>query len=373
MVDNAIRDDAAHSRKRVTAAFPKRVFVEGDELYDAMLETIRGARHSVNLETYILSDDPVGRRFVHALAERAEAGVRVRLLIDAFGTLGEFPRRTARELTQAGVAVRRFHRWQWRDPLRYNRRDHRKLMVVDAGAAFLGGYNLHAESSRRHYGEGRWRDAHVQLGGALAREAEAQFDTFWYRRWQRHQALALPTADAIVSNHNAYARRRLRYLFSDIIDGARRRLWLTTPYFVPDRRTQKQLVAAVKRGVDVRVVGPRKTDFRLARWASHAAYATLLNGGVRIFEYLPRLLHAKTLVADGEWAVLGSSNLDYRSFRHNYEINLISADPALCARLEQEYLDDLDASQEILAGGWAKRYWFERLAEGVGWLARRWL
>lgn len=364
---------AGRRRPGVTAAFAKRLYTEGDDLYRDMLADIGRARRDVSLETYIFSDDSVGRRFARALAERAEAGLRVRLLVDAFGSLGALSRGLERELLRSGVRVRRFHRWQWRDPLRYNRRDHRKLLVVDSRIGYVGGFNIHAESSRRAVGDSRWRDTHVRFEGALGRDAAEQFDLFWYRRWRRHQALRLPATDVLASNHNAYARRRLRYFIDDILETARQRVWLTTPYFVPDHAMQRRLLAAARRGVDVRILVPGKNDVRLVRWASHAAYARLLGGGVRLFEYRPRILHAKSVVADGEWAMVGTSNLDYRSFRDNYEINLISADPALCARLEAAFHDDLTSSDEIHPRRWQERHRLEHLAEAVGWLARRWL
>ncbi|HKJ94895.1 MAG TPA: phospholipase D-like domain-containing protein [Gammaproteobacteria bacterium] len=373
MNNGALTRTGTPPRAEVRAVFPKLVFVEGDDLYRDMLTRIGRAGSSISLETYIFHDDALGRRFVRALMERAEQGVQVRLLVDALGSMGIFSRRTEREMRRTGVEVRRFHRWQWRDPLRYNRRDHRKLLVVDGRVAYVGGFNIHAESSRLVSGTARWRDTHVRFEGALAREAQDQFDIFWHRRWKEHRALGLPANDVLISNHNAYARRRLRYFIDDLMETPAGRLWVSTPYFVPDRRMQQRLVDAAQRGADVRLLVPNKNDIRLARWAARAAYATLLQGGVRIFEYLPRMLHAKTIVADGEWVMVGTSNLDYRSFRHNYEINLVSTDPALCRQLENEFEGDLEESLEIRAGGWRDRPWIERLAEGIGWVARRWL
>lgn len=361
------------ARNRVTAAFPKRVYTEGDELYRSMLSTIQSARRSISLETYTYADDAVGRRFSRALAERAESGVRVRLLVDAFGSLGCFSRRAEKELRTAGAQVRRFHRWQWHDPLRYNRRDHRKLLVVDRHHAFLGGFNIHEQSSRVHSGPQCWRDTHVHFEGALAREAETLFDLFWYRRWRHPHLLRLPATDVLASNHNVYTRQRLHYLVDDILGSAQTRLWVTSPYFVPDLPMQRRLAQAAQRGVDVRMLVPRKSDVPLARWASCAAYAKLLHEGVRIFEYLPRMLHAKIVVADGEWCMVGTSNLDYRSSHHNYELDLISADPALCRELEEHFQHDLHSSAEVHDSGWAKRPPFQRLAEAIGWLVRRWL
>lgn len=363
----------AGTRDRVTAVFPKHVYTEGDELYRFMLSTIRSACRSISLETYTYADDAVGRRFSRALAERAESGVKVRLLVDAFGSLGCFPRRAEKELRAAGVQVRRFHRWQWRYPLRYNRRNHRKLLVVDRHYAFLGGFNIHEQSSCVHSGSERWRDTHVYFEGALAREAEALFDLFWYRQWRRHHALRLPATDVLASNHNSDTRQRLRYFVDDILEGVQTRLWVSTPYLVPDQGMQRRLIRAAQRGVDVRMLVPRQSDIRLARWASGAAYAKLLHEGVRIFEYLPRMLHAKIVVADREWCMVGTSNLDWRSAHHKYELNLISADPALCRELAEHFRQDLLCSAEVRQSGLAKRPVFQRLAETLGWLTRRWL
>ncbi|MDN5849317.1 MAG: phospholipase D-like domain-containing protein [Nitrococcus sp.] len=360
-------------RDRVTAVFPKHVYTEGDELYRAMLSTIQSARRSISLETYTYADDAVGRRFSRALVERAESGVRVRLLVDAFGSLGCFTRHAEKELRAAGAQVRRFHRWQWHDPLRYNKRDHRKLLVIDRHYAFLGGFNIHEQNSRVHSGPERWRDTHVHFEGALAREAEALFDMFWYRRLRHPHTLRLPATDVLASNHNIHTRQRLRYFVDDILENARNRLWVSTPYFVPDQHMQKRLTRAAQRGVDVRMLVPRKSDVQLARWASRAVYAKLLHEGVRIFEYLPRMLHAKIVVADGEWCMVGTSNLDYRSSHHNYEINLISADPALCRELEGHFRRELHNSAEVHHSGWAIRSPFQRFPETIGWLMRRWL
>ncbi len=355
----------------VRAAFRKQLFVEGDDLYQDMIGSIATARRSISLETYTFRDDAVGRRFMQALAERADHGLRIRLLVDAVGSLGSFSHATEKLLTRAGVRVRRFHRWQWRMPLRYNRRDHRKLLVVDGRVAYLGGFNIDARNSRRVSGDACWRDTHLRLGGALARDAQASFDIFWQCRWDRHQPVPMPAHDMLVSNHNPYARRRLRVFIEDMMANARRRLWLTSPYFVPDHGMQQRLAGAARAGLDVRVLVPAKSDVPLARWASNAAYATLLAAGVQVHEYLPRMLHAKTLVVDRDWSMVGTSNFDYRSFRHNYELNLLSADPALCDQLEEHFLMDLACSQPIRYTRWQQRPGWRRVGEGIGWSARR--
>lgn len=349
------------------------IFVEGDELYDAMHESITAARSSILLENYILAWDEVGQPLLEAMAARAREGLDVRVHVDAFGSLFEFPRWAELQLVEQGVKVRRFHRWQWRDPWRYNRRNHRKLMIVDGSTAYLGGFNIHRESSRRYYGESRWRDTHVRVFDGLAAQAARLFEHFWSGRRAKDAPPPVQGRHVLLSNHDAAGRRRMRKVMDDMIHGAADRLWLSNPYFVPSRRIQNGLTAAARRGVDVRVLVPGKNDVRLARWASHAAYAKLLAGGVRIFEYLPRVLHTKTALADDHWSMIGTSNLDYRSFFLNYEVNLFSSEPSLCRALRDQFLADLAESEEILPDKWSRRHWLHYPLEGVGWLARRWL
>jgi len=350
-----------------------QLYTEGDTLFEAMLEAIANAQKQVWMETYIFADDEVGRRFAQALSERASAGVQVRLLVDALGSLFQFYRSLGPELERSGVQVRHFHRWQWREPLRYNRRDHRKLLVVDGKKAFLGGFNIHRQSSQRYYGAARWRDTHAAFQGDLARQAAELFDAFWRgdRRWlpkDNEQA-----NNVLVPNQSRACRRRLACIYADFLGSAKQQVCLTTPYFVPDHRTQKALLAAVKRGVEVRLLVPRTSDVRLARWAANAVYARLLDAGVKIFEYLPRMLHAKVAIADGKWATLGTANLDYRSLFQNYELNLVSRDPDLCHRLQMQFEADLTEASAVCATRWRQRRWVPRLAELLGWSVRRWL
>lgn len=349
------------------------LFTEGDVLYDAMLASIAAARQSVRLESYIFADDEMGRRFAEALVERARRGIDVRLHLDAAGSLFRSSGRLERHLRDHGVNVRWFHRWNWRRPWRYNCRNHRKLLVVDAREAYLGGFNIHRENSRKVYGEGRWRDTHLGLKGTLAAQLADLFDAFWNGRW-RWGAPQIPVANSVLaSNHSRRCRRQLRCLYGEFFKGARRSLYLSTPYFVPDRRIQRNIMNAARRGLDVRLLVPRKNDMRLVRWATQAAYANLLRAGVRIYEYLPRMLHAKTAVADRTFAIVGTANLDYRSFFVNYELNLFSRDAELSSRLEDQFMKDLDEGEEISPGRWANRGWSGHFSETIGWIARRWL
>lgn len=349
------------------------LFIDGDDLYDSMAEAIAGARWEVRLESYIFADDEVGRWFGHLLAKRARAGVRVRVHLDAAGSLFWFSSRLGASLSDQGVRLRWFHRWDPRHPLRYNRRNHRKLLVVDDEEAFVGGFNIHRENSRRFEGTERWRDTHVRIREpSLVSQAIRHFDAFWDGERPAPEPITPGASAALISNHSRACRHRLHCVYADAIAGARRTVYLTTPYFVPDPRTHEHLLSAARSGVDVRILVPQR-DVRIAMWASRATYASLLRGGVRVFEYEGRPLHAKTAAIDDTWATVGTANLDYRSFFLNYELNLIARDGALCRALRDQFLTDLDSAAEVTRESWAARPAIQRVSETFGWLVRRWL
>ena len=347
------------------------LFVEGDTLYAAMLASIRNARVAIRMESYIFAGDEVGQSFAEALTERAQAGVEVRLHLDAAGAHGGLSQSLLRMLRERGVRVKWYHRWSWRHPMRYNRRNHRKLLVVDNRIAYVGGFNIHRASSRHLYGETRWRDSHVAISGALVLDAGKLFDAFW--GGHRYAMPANGGLSALAVNDTRECRHHIRCLYSEAIAAARQRIHLTTPYFVPDLFMQQQLMQAARRGVDVRLLVPSRSDVPLTRWAAHAFYAALIGAGVSIDEYLPRMLHAKTMTIDGTWAVLGTSNFDYRSFLLNHELVFTTSEARFCELLEHYFHADLRESTPVTAKGWATRSWPQRLLEAIGWSVRRWL
>lgn len=369
----ATRTKTRKPRRRPVQSERIRVYTEGDRLYAAMLAAIRSARHSVELESYIFADDEVGRRFIEVLSARARAGVMVRVTLDAVGSLFWGSRAVEKALSRGGVHVHWFHRWSWRAPLRYNRRNHRKLLVVDGKKGFFGGFNIHRQNSRAAYGETRWRDTHLEVQGPLAMDLQTLFDALWRRRQRRSPVTLAAGGNQLITNYSRRGRQFLHMLFTSKFATARQSIHLTTPYFVPDYRTRRGLMRAAQRGVDVRLLVPHKNNERVAQWAAHAAYANLLAAGVHIHEYLPRMLHAKTLVVDGEWCSVGTANLDYRSFFLNYELNLASEDPVLVGTLERQFRQDLTESALVRSRRWAKRSWLLRPLELIGWAGRHWL
>lgn len=348
------------------------IFTEGDELFDAMLADFASARYRVWLESYIFADDGVGQQFVEVLTHCRARGVDVRVRVDALGSRFSLSGGAARKLRDSGVRFEWCHPWQWRRPWLFHRRNHRKLAVVDDRAAYLGGFNITELYSRRISGNARWRDTHLRLSGSSVVGAIQAFEAFGKGDLAWHSG-GNGSQFEWVTNHGRKCRHRLRCLLKDRITAARKRIWLTTPYFVPDAGTQRDLCEAAISGVDVRLLVPGKNDVPFVQWAARAAYSKLLASGVRIFEYQPRVLHAKTLIVDDDWSTVGTANFDYRSFFINYELNLIVNSHSLNADLAGIFEEDLKVSVEVKPRPWSRRPLSARVAEAIGWSARHWL
>jgi len=245
------------------------VYTEGDDLFDSMLADIASAQHRVWLESYIFEHDGVGRQFVRALVACAERGVDVRVSVDAVGSFFSLTVAVIKRLRSSGVRFRWCHPWQWRRPWAYHRRNHRKLLIVDECAAYVGGFNISRLSSRRQFGVARWRDTHIRLSGPVVSEAASAHLAFMSGDMVWHGDETRGTH--FLTNHARGCRFRLRCVLHERFDAARERIWLTTPYFVPDQTTQHRLCAAAGRGVDVRVLVPGKSDVPIVQWASRAA------------------------------------------------------------------------------------------------------
>ena len=331
----------------VSGRIKAELITEGDDLYDAMLDTMAHASEQIWLESYIFANDELGLRFVDILCQQAIAGLDVRIHVDSAGCFFWGFQALEPELRAAGVQVKWFHPWTWRDPLRYNRRNHRKLLVVDGVEAFFGGFNIHRENSLKHYGEQRWRDTHCRVTGGLAQESGALFEALWMgeRNW-----VPWPPGSPsciLITNHSVRRRHGLSRAILRAFARARKSIYVTTPYFIPGELLQRRMVAAARAGVDVRLLVPGRGDVGPVRWASRIAFRPLLKAGVRIFYYGPRLLHAKTIVVDREWLTVGTANMDYRSFLLNYELNLVGLDPELGAALDAHFMGDLESSSEL--------------------------
>lgn len=351
-----------------------RVYFRGADAFAAMLEDLRGAAAEILLETYILRDDETGRRFQEALVSAARRGVRVRVLADAFGSM-HLGSRFWGGFGEAGIEARLFHRLGV--PVRrFFFRDHRKILVVDRRVAYTGGMNIGDEyGSALIPGDRVFRDTHARVEGPAAAEMAAVFREGWRGAkggdFSLEPVVCAETAGArvmVLDSRPGRGAHELSAALAAIVGGSRRRLWMTEAYFAPRRRVGGILGRAVARGVDVRLLLPGRTDVRTVRHAGHGFFPELLRRGVRIFEYQAAVLHAKTIVADGRVSVVGSSNIDFRSFERNAECNLAIFDAPVAEQMERQFLADLDQSVEILPSEWRRRSWLHRAADS---LARR--
>jgi len=365
--------DISSSSPKSTDNNKLTLFIEGDELYQSMLNDIANAQHTIQLESYIFAYDEIGVQFINALITRAKEGIIVQINLDAAGSMFVRQGHKFFKLRKNGIQLHWFHRWSWRKPFKYNRRNHRKLLIIDKQIVFIGGFNIHRESSQQFFGEQRWRDTHIRITGVLASLATDLFEHFWHgdHRWLPP---SITDADSqLIPNNTRHCRYQLRCMLEAMFSSSKKSIFLTTPYFVPDRYTQRLLQTAAQQGIDVRILVPRKNDVKLARWAAHAAYDGLLSSGVKIYEYLPRMLHSKTIIVDGDYATIGTANLDYRSFFLNYELNIFTHNHQTCNKLQEQFYTDLTFSEEIYQKKWKNRFWAGRILEFIGWLARRWL
>jgi cardiolipin synthase len=348
---------------------------DGPATYRAMVAAIEAAQDHIHMETYILDDDEVGQRFAQALIERRHQGVQVRLICDSAGTFAT-PRAFFDRLVEAGVEVVEFNPLS---PLRagpdwtLNRRDHRKLLVVDGRVAFLGGINISSVYSGGSFSrrppprpEGilEWRDTDLQLRGPVVAELQKLFLAAWAGQngpavtatdaFPAPQAVGGQVVRAIGSSpDDAYSLIYATLLSA--IDSAETSVHLTNAYFVPDPQLLAALEAAAARGVDVTLILPGRTDSWLVFHAGRGYYERLLRAGVKIFERRGVILHAKTALVDGVWATVGSTNLDWRSFLHNSELNAVVLGADFGAQLQAMFAKDLAASDEIVLAQWRER------------------
>jgi cardiolipin synthase len=349
------------------------VFFSGAQAFAAMCAAIEDARREILVESYIWRDDATGEAIFQRLASAASGrGVSVRVLADAWGSLRTGARFWDR-MRRRGIEVRLFHPLfprLWYQPFR----DHRKILVADRRIAFTGGMNIADEygGSGGSAGSRPWRDTHARLEGPVAWEMALVFSEGWTRAGgSAIEHLPLEPSEGEGASILVLDSRPLRghaesaSALAAIVGAARRSLWITNAYFAPPRRAVSLLGDAVQRGVDVRLLLAGSTDVPIVRHAGHAHFAGLLERGVRIFEYRDAVLHAKSLVADGLVSVLGSTNLDFRSFRFNAECNLVVFDEATAATLSKAFLDDLDRAEEVLGPRWRSRSLPHRLGDSL--------
>ena len=348
---------------------------DGPDTYQAMMTAIQSARHNINMETYILQDDEVGQHFAKALIAKQKEGIQVNIIHDSVGTLST-PADFFTKLTDAGINVLEFNSV---NPLTakagwdVNQRDHRKLMIIDGRTAFLGGINISsvysggsfAESSKiKSDGELTWRDTDLRLEGPVVAELQKLFMATWenqkgkplvgHKYFPKEKQKGTEVVRAIGSSPDEPYSLIYATLLS-AIGSAETEVWLTNAYFVPDPQMLAALKAATARGVDVKLILPSKTDSWLVFNAGRTYYDELLKSGVKIYERRDAMLHVKTAVIDGVWSTVGSTNLDWRSFLHNQEVNAVILGNDFGDKMRAAFQADIAKSNEITLKQWRRR------------------
>lgn len=348
---------------------------DGPVTYQAMLAAILKARDHINMETYILEDDDVGQRFARALIDKQEQGVQVNLIRDSVGTLAT-PGTFFTQLTDSGIDVLEFNPvnpLEARKGWEVNQRDHRKLLIIDGRTAFLGGINISAvysggssskESALRSKDNPAWRDTDLQITGPVV----AEFQKLFLETWERQEGPPLKQKDYFPKLRKA-GREVVRAIGStpdesfsliyatllSAIGSAETSVYITNAYFVPDPQLLAALEAAAGRGVDVTLILPSATDSWLVFHAGRRYYDRLLRAGVNIYERHGALLHSKTALIDGVWATVGSTNLDWRSFLHNHELNAVVLGQEFGEQVREMFEQDLAESDAVILEEWEHR------------------
>lgn len=367
------------------------LLVDGPTTYDSMFAAINNSKDHINLETYIIEDDEIGRRFADLLISKQRSGVQVNLVYDSVGSIST-PKEFFKPLQESGVNVLEFNpvnplnaRKGWQ----VSRRDHRKLLIVDGQVAFVGGINISSVYSSGSFGRSRpatgdqpWRDTHLRMAGPVVGE----FQKLFIATWSQQKGAPLAPRDyfpepagkgnEVVRAIGSSPEEPYSQIYATLlsaINSAETQVFLTNAYFVPDPQLLAALKEAVQRGVDVRLLLPGKTDSTMVFYASRSYYDELLSAGVKIYERQDSLLHAKTALIDGVWSTVGSTNLDWRSFLNNQEINAVLLGQDFGAQMQAMFEKDLESSRLVTLEAWRKRSISARIKERAARLWAHWL
>jgi cardiolipin synthase len=351
----------------------------GDAIFPAMLEAIRGARQTVLFETFIYWSGAIGDEFADALSERARAGVKVHVLLDWLGSL-KVEDRLVDQMKEAGVEVFRFHPLRWYNLGRINNRTHRKLLIVDGRVGFTGGVGIAPPWTGNAQDEDHWRDSHFRVEGPVV----AQMQSVMLSNWSKATGRILHGEDYFpepgeAGSHAAQmfhsspsgGSESMQLMYLVAITAAVKTIDIASAYFVPDEVARTALVSAVKRGVRVRVITPgRKIDTQTVRHASRALWGDLLEAGAEIHVYQPTMYHCKLVIVDGLLSSVGSTNFDPRSFHLNDEANLNVYDREFARQLTRAFEEDLARCKRVTLQQWQRRPALEKLRErAAAWLA----
>ncbi len=366
------------------------IYTDSNAYFDGIIKAIDNAEKSIDLEVYIFDNDELGNRVINALTNAAKKNLKVRLLTDGIGACIDFYQ-LANKLIHAGAEVKIFHPlpWhieQWRLSrtkhqglakllhlfASINKRDHRKLLIIDQKTTWLGSFNITQKHLPKENKGEHWRDTAIEIKGLNLKPLQIAFDACWTRQSKRQAALHIPKTPFIF-NFTRSLRKKQHKRFLKRIRDANEKIWITNAYFVPDKKLLEALAYASSRGVDVRILLPRTSDIFFIPWASSYFFNRLLDAGTRIFEFQHRMLHAKTLIID-DWAAIGSSNLNRRSLHHDLELDYSLQLPESKKQLASHFEIDLRESEELDVKSFKqKRLWQKLIGGLIVFLLARWV
>lgn len=343
-----------------------KIHTDVPTIWESLIKACENAKYSIDIEQYIFIDDIIGNRFLEVLSRKASEGVKVRLLCDTAGSFPFYGSTMIFGLEKAGVEVVFFNTFV---PVIFRShftwwffRDHRKLAIIDGLVAFTGSFSIWDVTKN-------WRDTAIEIKGEVVEEMQESFNAMWNRAF-RKPVPEFPKNLSIgeegfnfVSNTPRPHQRELYYRIVEAIRGAKSHIYITVPYFTPDRRIVRILKLAKKRGVDVRIILPEKCDSTLLQIAAMSHFDDLLKAGIKIYIYKPSFIHSKSIIVDSHWATVGSLNLDNISLVYNFEANLISTDKKFVNDISEIFIKDLEKSEEIKLSSWKERDFDNKVLE----------
>ena len=375
---NLIRQDLSESQialtrladMTITRCNKSRLLIDGHETFRSIFEGIESAEQYILVQFFIIKDDTVGRELQSKLIQKAKENVKVYFLYDEIGS-HKLPQIYLRDMQVAGIVTSAFHTTKGKtNRFQLNFRNHRKIVVVDGNIAYVGGHNVGDEYLGKHPKFGPWRDTHVKMRGPVVQAIQFCFVEDWYwatkgipeLNWELHRA-AEGNGDALmIASGPADRLETCGLMFVQAINQARERIWIASPYFVPDLQILSALKLAALRGVDVRILLPEKADHRTVYLASFAYYQNTLPLGIKIYRYTAGFMHQKVFLTDSSCAAVGTANLDNRSFRLNFEVTLLNYDASFVKEIEGMLSTDFARSRPVTLEDYTRRSFFFRLA-----------
>ncbi len=349
-----------------------QLYTTNKAVLESLYKDIENAQESIYLETFILNHDSVGEPFLELLCKKAQEGVHVRVLVDSMGSLGLGSSVYLQKFKEAGVHIRFFN---WLLPFsKHNKklwyfRNHRRIAIIDKSTLYTGGFCFGKRMES-------WRDTSIRIQGAVVEQARVVADKTWKKVYKKRYVnlgrewRTNVDGFSFVTQAPLIGERYLYHQFIDAIRQAKKYIYITTPYFIPDHRLYRVLKIAKKRGVDVRILLPKRGDHRIVDHAAHTYFHSFLSKNVEIVQY-PEMIHAKTAVIDDEWAMIGTLNMDNVSLRYNFECAVVTSNTDCVKELKSIYLKDLGISHTISLTEWENRPLLERLKDWIVWPIRK--